>query len=68
MEDTHWGESEQALGEVGRVLILVLMEDTHWDKHLEKLADSMLGLNPCFNGRYSLRLSVHCSHLVTFVS
>ena len=36
------------------VLILVLMEDTLRDYTLEYF-NKVLGLNPCFNGRYSQR-------------
>ena len=38
------------------VLILVLMEDTHWVKK-NSGRRSKKRLNPCFNGRYSLRIN-----------
>ena len=31
------------------------MEDTHWVVLTVRDEDSAAGLNPCFNGRYSLR-------------
>ena len=51
----------QRLAEVNKwpftVLILVLMEDTHWESKTRISASIFDGLNPCFNGRYSLRVS-----------
>ena len=48
----------QRLAEVNKwpftVLILVLMEDTHWESKTRISASIFDGLNPCFNGRYSL--------------
>ena len=55
MEDTHWGEDFLAYLESKKVLILVLMEDTHWVDEKTKNGVRLQGLNPCFNGRYSLR-------------
>ena len=38
------------------VLILVLMEDTLWGGRMTTAKDQVvIRLNPCFNGRYSLR-------------
>ena len=39
-----------------KVLILVLMEDTLRGKRLWKGSETLYGLNPCFNGRYSQSL------------
>ena len=39
------------------VLILVLMEDTHWEISRTVILN-LVRLNPCFNGRYSLRWDV----------
>ena len=54
MEDTHWENSTDYVVYSMEVLILVLMEDTHW---VWLLGWNLIakGLNPCFNGRYSLR-------------
>ena len=54
MEDTHWDAWTIIFLNLGFVLILVLMEDTHWvvNYYVNRVAH---GLNPCFNGRYSLR-------------
>ncbi len=58
MEDTL-GATSRAL--VSRatlsVLILVLMEDTLGGKYLNCGFGSAISLNPCFNGRYSRRIS-----------
>ena len=43
MEDTHWVAAIPMLAAGLAVLILVLMEDTHWV--LDKLADAMLGMS-----------------------
>ena len=62
MEDTHWAIDIHIVALFG-VLILVLMEDTHWDgaKSVKNL--KVKGLNPCFNGRYSLRsFKISCSY------
>ena len=54
MEDTHW-ERVPCCKVQPWVLILVLMEDTHWEEEKAAFLKEMNGLNPCFNGRYSLR-------------
>ena len=54
MEDTHWGSSRTEAWQLRKVLILVLMEDTHWVSRKMKKNKDLVGLNPCFNGRYSL--------------
>ena len=53
MEDTHWGLANRS-GISTPVLILVLMEDTHWVIFMMVNFCLIVGLNPCFNGRYSL--------------
>ena len=54
MEDTHW-EKKSSGRRSKKVLILVLMEDTHWvGQYAYFNAIQLCGLNPCFNGRYSL--------------
>ena len=53
MEDTHWVKKSSGRRSK-KVLILVLMEDTHWEVRVED-PKNLLSLNPCFNGRYSLR-------------
>ena len=54
MEDTHWVHKLKFILWQVWVLILVLMEDTHWvSLSLDKPVRGY-GLNPCFNGRYSL--------------
>ena len=40
--------------QVTDVLILVLMEDTHWGFSAVQRGCGWIRLNPCFNGRYSL--------------
>ena len=40
---------------IARVLILVLMEDTLRDTTKWQKQQKTMGLNPCFNGRYSQR-------------
>ena len=57
MEDTHW-ELDFFVIILLVVLILVLMEDTHWVKQGLATVSSVC-LNPCFNGRYSLRKNVN---------
>ena len=52
MEDTHRG-IVSATGEVVKVLILVLMEDTHRVMSTTTKESVNGGLNPCSNGRYS---------------
>ena len=54
MEDTHWALVDKGLIHSHRVLILVLMEDTHWVFQNSREAYVTVCLNPCFNGRYSL--------------
>ena len=53
MEDTlrDMGENEKAC--LKAVLILVLMEDTLRDNEANDVVRARIGLNPCFNGRYS---------------
>ena len=53
MEDTLWALYVSEPRGIFYVLILVLMEDTLWDVEFEGDVDKA-GLNPCFNGRYSL--------------
>ena len=38
------------------------MEDTLWEEHCHKGYSLCQGLNPCFNGRYSLSYD-ECHHL-----
>ena len=38
------------------VLILIIMEDTHGEKHLFIKWIFSMGLNPYYNGRYSWRM------------
>ena len=64
MEDTLWARVQDEGWKGWSVLILVLMEDTLWVKRLNFSA-SKYCLNPCFNGRYSLRLS--CSFLIVIM-
>ena len=60
MEDTHWVPNSELTKQSLCVLILVLMEDTHWGSSVYALNCGMFGLNPCFNGRYSLStLTLH---------
>ena len=54
MEDTLWGYWYWRYRKLYGVLILVLMEDTLWEKNWSSKRTSW-SLNPCFNGRYSLR-------------
>ena len=54
MEDTHWVKKSSGRRSK-KVLILVLMEDTHWELYNTEEQHSPWCLNPCFNGRYSLR-------------
>ena len=54
MEDTHWDPAATNKEVCEEVLILVLMEDTHWVA-LSSAKTRQSCLNPCFNGRYSLR-------------
>ena len=52
MEDTHRDKIITEKPDIYKVLILVLMEDTH--RVLELLTLGIwIGLNPCSNGRYS---------------
>ena len=53
MEDTLWESGAISDSIKEEVLILVLMEDTLWDKWCYHSL-LLIGLNPCFNGRYSL--------------
>ena len=53
MEDTLWALSSVCNENLKQVLILVLMEDTLWVKKKNHCVKNY-GLNPCFNGRYSL--------------
>ena len=54
MEDTHWVMCLYIRDKQPQVLILVVMEDTHWDFFYETTESFGDGLNPCCNGRYSL--------------
>ena len=56
MEDTHWEKLKFRHLMVLTVLILVLMEDTHWEIVTSRTV-TLNCLNPCFNGRYSLRFN-----------
>ena len=47
--------------EFGIVLILILMEDTLWDRRQFSLLMMFAGLNPYSNGRYSMGQPVMCS-------
>ena len=58
MEDTLWEHLSKGAYKTVAVLILVLMEDTLW-VIIAGIA-LLKGLNPCFNGRYSL------SNLIVF--
>ena len=54
MDDTLWPVNDERKGWMVGVLILVLMDDTLW-LLLEKFINQFKnGLNPCFNGWYSL--------------
>ena len=52
MEDTLRACEDGGTGRTAKVLILVLMEDTLRVAVFNDRED-FLGLNPCFNGRYS---------------
>ena len=54
MEDTLWDYKSRKRTHQGVVLILVLMEDTLWVEQEQELLQIEYGLNPCFNGRYSM--------------
>ena len=54
MEDTLREVAKAIQRKCLMVLILVLMEDTLRD-NTKVSAKDILGLNPCFNGRYSQR-------------
>ena len=57
MEDTLGGTEVDSKNPLLPVLILVLMEDTLGDLVQKNLwLKSNVGLNPCFNGRYSRSL------------
>ena len=56
MEDTLRDLKSEKKEILQTVLILVLMEDTLRDFRA-MLLESGIGLNPCFNGRYSQRQS-----------
>ena len=60
MEDTHWGDASDGIHLQVLVLILVLMEDTHWALSF-LYANLATCLNPCFNGRYSLSMDILCT-------
>ena len=54
MEDTLRVENQVARNNYKTVLILVLMEDTlRDDANIMMTKEEFIGLNPCFNGRYS---------------
>ena len=55
MEDTLWATKGIRKQIFENVLILVLMEDTLWGGMFARM-QKLKSLNPCFNGRYSLRL------------
>ena len=57
MEDTLREMNERAYKMLEKVLILVLMEDTLRDVTTLFNNYNGIGLNPCFNGRYSQRVS-----------
>ena len=52
MEDTLRGDMKKLKMRYD-VLILVLMEDTLRDYQVNNFTRKAMGLNPCFNGRYS---------------
>ena len=57
MEDTLRACEDGGTGRTAKVLILVLMEDTlRAGFYIEKV--QITCLNPCFNGRYSQRVSL----------
>ena len=56
MEDTLGVcQAYKSHGNVAKVLILVLMEDTLGDSQTGACIRCRRGLNPCSNGRYSQR-------------
>ena len=55
MEDTLRVLEKLAESMMGIVLILVLMEDTLRAAFIIAIDIHIVGLNPCFNGRYSQR-------------
>ena len=54
MEDTHWVKAVRVNIILQSVLILVVMEDTHWENGGNTEKYQRKRLNPCCNGRYSL--------------
>ena len=58
MEDTLGDVIESLIKAGAKVLILVLMEDTLGVEHDTIINHIVNGLNPCFNGRYSRRVSL----------
>ena len=55
MEDTLEGTGEWRVPQHYVVLILVLMEDTLEEVKKNDYGSFVRRLNPCFNGRYSVR-------------
>ena len=61
MEDTHWVILDDFVRNCNRVLILIVMEDTHWGVSGRPSQVNQHGsLNPYCNGRYSLRVEIPC--------
>ena len=63
MEDTHGVMLQfSLLILLLRVLILIIMEDTHGEltDQISKM-EKILSLNPYYNGRYSWRVKTHIS-------
>ena len=60
MEDTLGGVNSLTENAKEAVLILVLMEDTLGD-YIYVHEFEYVGLNPCFNGRYSRRAKTYIS-------
>ena len=58
MEDTLRDSGNISISTLCGVLILVLMEDTLRDLEQKSFLMFIVGLNPCFNGRYSQSLKV----------
>ena len=63
MEDTLRGIKKSSGRRSKSVLILVLMEDTLREHKQCQDLQLMLGLNPCFNGRYSQRCLLYYNQL-----
>ena len=61
MEDTLGAQTLRTSTRQPSVLILVLMEDTLGERIIIIEPDGRVGLNSCFNGRYSRRAKTYIS-------